>query len=76
MYKRKVDNIWDHDLVDFVDIHLITKFNKGFQFLLFPVDIYSKYLWVVPLKYQKSNKLIMLFKKSEMSLINGKPNKI
>ena len=43
--KRKVhllfiDNIWEADLAD---MQLISKFNKGFRFLLSIIDIYSKY---------------------------------
>ena len=43
--KRKVhstfiDNIWGAALAD---MHLINKFNKGRRFLLFAIDIYSKY---------------------------------
>ena len=43
--KRKVypsfrDNIWGADLAD---MQLISKFNKGFRFLLCAVDIFSKY---------------------------------
>ena len=53
--KRKVysgfkDNIWGADLVD---MQLISKFNKGFRFLLCVIDIFSKYVWVVPLKDKK-----------------------
>ena len=53
--KRKVhsgfkDNIWGSDLVD---MQLISKFNKGFRFLLCVIDIFSKYAWVVPLKDKK-----------------------
>ena len=36
-----IDNIWDADIVD---IQLISKFNKGFRFLL--CVIYSKCVWV------------------------------
>ena len=43
--KRKVysgfkDNIWGADLSD---MQLISKFNKGFRFLLCLIDIFSKY---------------------------------
>ena len=31
-------------------MQLISKFNKGFRFLLCVIDIYSKYAWVIPLK--------------------------
>ena len=41
------DNIWGGGLDD---MQLISKFNKGFRFLLCVIDIYSKYAWVVPLK--------------------------
>ena len=30
-----------------------SKFNKGFRFLLCIIDIFSKYVWVVPLKDKK-----------------------
>ena len=39
--------IWSADLVD---MQLISKYNKGIRFLLYVVDIYSKYTWIVPLK--------------------------
>ena len=32
-------------------MQLVSKFNKGFRFLLCVIDIFSKYAWVVPLKY-------------------------
>ena len=35
-------------------MQLISKFNKGFRFLLCIIDIFSKYAWVVPLKDKKS----------------------
>ena len=43
--KRKVyssfrDNIWSADLAD---MQLLSKFNKGFRFLLCVIDIFSKY---------------------------------
>ena len=46
--KRKVysafkENIWAADLADML---LISKFNKGFRFLLCVTDIYSKYAWL------------------------------
>ena len=63
--KRKVysgfkDNIWGADLAD---MQLISKFNKGFRFLLCIIDILSKYAWVVPLKDKKVLVLLVLFKK-------------
>ena len=49
--------------VDLADIQLISKFDKGFRFLLCVIDIFSKYAWVVPLKDKKVLVLLMLFKK-------------
>ena len=54
------DNIWGSDLPD---MHLLSKFNKGFRFLLCVIDIFSKYAWVIPLKDKKVLVLLMLFKK-------------
>ena len=50
VYSSFRDNIWGADLVD---MQLISKFNKGFRFLLYVIDIYSKYVLVVPLKGKK-----------------------
>ena len=47
VYSSFKDNIWSADLVD---MQLVTKFNKGFHFLLSVNDIDIKYAWVVSLK--------------------------
>ena len=56
-------------------MQLISKFNRGFTFLLCVFDIYSKYAWVVSLKDKKDASIVnafqSIFKKS-----NRKPNKI
>ena len=56
--KRKVhslfrDNIWG---VDLADMQLLSKFNKGFRFLLCVTDIFCKYACVIPLKDKKRHK--------------------
>ena len=58
---------------DLTDLQLISKFNKGFTFLLSAIDTYSKYAWVIPLKYKKG--ITITFQKilDESKL---KPNKI
>ena len=53
VYSGFNDNIWGADLAD---MQLISKFNKGFRFLLCVIDIFSKYAWVVPLKDKKRHK--------------------
>ena len=50
-----IDNIWGADLAD---MQLISKFNKGFRFLLCVIYIYSKYTWVIPLKIKKVLQLL------------------
>ena len=66
------DNIWATDLVD---MQLISKFNKGFKFLLCVIDVYSKYAWVVPLKDKKGVSIVYVFQ-SILKKSNRKPNKI
>ena len=75
--KRKVyssfrDNIWGADLAD---MQLISKFNKGFRFLLCAIDIFSKYAWVVPSKDKKGVSIVNAFQKI-LKESNRKPNKI
>ena len=53
VYSAFTDNIWAAGLPD---MQLISKFNKGFRFLLCVIDIYSKHAWVVPLKEKKRYK--------------------
>ena len=53
--KRKVhspfiDNNWEADLAN---MQLISKFNKEFSYLLYAINIYSTYEWVIPLKDKK-----------------------
>ena len=53
-------NIWD---VDLADMQLLSKFNKGFRFLLWDIDIFSKSVWVIPLKDQKGISIVNAFQK-------------
>ena len=55
-----IDNNWGEDLAD---MQLISKFNKGFTFLLCVIDIYSKYAWVIPLIDKKYIKITNAFQK-------------
>ena len=48
---------------DLADMQLISKFNKGFRFLLCVIDIFSKCAWVVPLKDKKSVSIVHAFQK-------------
>ena len=53
-----IENNWCADLAY---MQFITKFNKGFRFLLFVIDIYSKYAWVIPLKDKNGNTVTNAF---------------
>ena len=44
-------------------MQLISKFNKGFRFLLCVIDIFSKYAWVIHLKNKKGISIVNAFQK-------------
>ena len=50
VYSGFKDNLWGAGLAD---MQLISKFNKGFRFLLCVIDIFSNYAWVISLKDKK-----------------------
>ena len=61
--KRKVyssfkDNIWGAVLAD---MQFISKFDKGFRFLLCVIDIFSKCAWAVPLKDKNGVSIVNAF---------------
>ena len=75
--KRKIyssfkDNIWGTDLDD---MQLIIKLNKGIRFLLYVIDIFSKYAWSIPLKDKKGVTIVHAFQKI-LDDLKRKPNKI
>ena len=75
--KRKVyssfkDNIWGADLAD---MQLLSKFDKGFRFLLCVIDVFSKYSWVIPLKDKKGVSIVNVFQ-IILKEPKRKPNKI
>ena len=56
-------------------MQLISTFNKGIHFLLWVIDIFSKYAWVIPLKDEKGIAITNAFQKI-LDESNRKPNKI
>ena len=56
-------------------MQLISKFNKGFRFLLCVIDIYRKYAWAVPLKDKKGVSVVNAFQ-SFLNKSKRKPHKI
>ena len=41
------DEIWS---ADSVDMQAFSSFNKGFEYVLTVIDVFSKYAWAVPIK--------------------------
>ena len=59
---------------DLVDVQNLSRYNKGYKYLLMCIDIFSKYAWVVPLKTKQGQKLVKAF---QTILSSGrKPNKL
>ena len=72
MYSSFRDIIWG---VDLADMQLLSKFNKGFRFLLCVIDSFSKYARIVPLKDKKGISIVNAFQKI-LKESDRKPNKI
>ena len=56
-------------------MQLLSKFNEGFRFLLCVIDIFSKYVWVIPIKDKKGVSIAYAFQKI-LDDSKRKPNKI
>ena len=54
----------------------ISKFNRGFRFLLCVIDIYSKYGWVIPLKDKKGSTITNAFQNILKNLLKTKQNMV
>ena len=72
VYSQFKDNIWGLDLAD---MQSLSRKNKGIQYLLCAIDLYSKYGFVVPLKDKKGISIVNAFNKV-IKQSNRKPNKI
>ena len=72
VYSGFKDNIWGLDLAD---MKSLSKYNKGFKYLLRTIDLFSKYTWVIPIKDKKSVSIVDAFQKI-WDDSNRKPNKI
>ena len=52
----------------------LRKYNKGNKYLLCPIDLFSKYLWVIPIKNKKTTSIVDAFQKIISK--GRKPNKL
>ena len=60
VYSYFRDNIWG---VDLADMQSLSKYNKGIKYLMCAIDLFSKYVWVVPIKDKKGTSIVNAFKK-------------
>ena len=63
--RRKVyscfrDKMWGFDIAD---MQSLSKYNERIKYLLCAIDLFSKCMWVVPLKDKKEVVLLIYFKK-------------
>ena len=72
VYSQFKDNIWG---VDLADMQSLCRKNKGIKYLLCAIDLYSKYVFVIPLKDKKGISIVNAFDKI-IKQSNRKPNKI
>ncbi|XP_033726667.1 uncharacterized protein LOC117316238 [Pecten maximus] len=54
-----IDALWD---VDLADVSNLEKENDGIRYLFIPIDVFSRHLWVVPLKNKQHQSIIDGFK--------------
>ena len=72
VYSQFKDNKWG---VDLADMQSLSRKNKGIQYLLCAIDLFSKYAFVIPLKDKKGISIVNAFNKI-IKQSNRKPNKI
>ena len=75
--KRKVYSFFKDYVcgADCANMQLISKFNKGFRFLLYVTDIYNNYVWVVSFKDKMGITIVKVFQQIAVES-NRKANKI
>ena len=67
----EIDELWQMDLAD---MQAIAAENDGYRYLLVCIDVFSKFVWVIPLKTKTGPALVTAFKKILES--GRKPQKI
>ena len=60
VYSSFRDNVWG---VDLAGIQSLSKYNKGINYLLCVIDLFSKYAWVVLLKDKREISIVNVFQK-------------
>ena len=65
-----MDDVWCSHLVD---MQKLSKWNKGYKYLLMVLDLFSKYGWIVPLKTKTGLEVSKAF---ESIFRQNKPKKL
>ena len=58
VFSPRIDHQWDADLMD---MQQISTYNEGYNYVLLSIDIFSRFVWTVPLKSKKGNEVIRAF---------------
>ena len=70
VFASQADDIWAADLVD---MSSFSRSNKGYKYLLTVIDVFSKYVWIVPLKTMTHKEVAQAFRKL---FLNGHPSRL
>ena len=75
--RRKVYSRFEDDIraVDLAEMGRLSSFNSGVEYLLHVIDIFTKYVWVKPLKNKKAKTVLHGFLEA-VSESKHKPNKL
>lgn len=58
VFSPKIDHQWDADLMDMTQI---SEYNDGYKYVLLAIDIFSRYVWTVPLKTKQAAEVVKAF---------------
>ena len=68
VYSSFRDDIWG---VDLAYMQSLSKYNKGNNYLLWTIDLFSKYVWVIPVKDKIETSIVNAFEKEEYQIKYG-----
>lgn len=54
-----IDDLWQTDLID---LQKLSRYNRGYKYIVAVIDCFSKYAWCVPIKKKTADEIIRAFK--------------
>ena len=66
VFVRTIDQQWD---VDLMDMTKVAKYNDIYHYILLAIDIFSRYVWTVPLRDQSGNEVVHALSKIFMERV-------